>query len=56
MSKKTILLIAGIALIIIGLVGANMKIDTTWHYFGNGAVFGVGLSMLVSTLFSKNKK
>lgn len=54
--KKYLFVIVGGILMGIGLAGATMDIPTTWHYFGNGAVFGIGISMLISGLFTNKKK
>lgn len=48
--NKTIKIIVAIALMIGAIFGAQLKIDTTWHYFGTGVSFGVGLSLLICTL------
>lgn len=45
----------GAVLMIIGIVGARMKVETTWHYFGNGVVFGFGLAVVLSRFFIKPK-
>ncbi|MCO5249586.1 MAG: hypothetical protein M9887_11645 [Chitinophagales bacterium] len=45
--KLNLKLIIGIALIIVGLGGATREVDTVWHYFGTGTVFGIGLSLSV---------
>ncbi len=50
MNKRLIIIVIGILMMIAGLVGATMKVNTTWHYFGNGAVFGIGISLLVMGL------
>lgn len=52
----------GIGLICMGtgLIGLTLKIDSDFHYLGCGSLFGVGASMLGSTLSNKlqpeNKK
>lgn len=40
------------------MVSATLKIDTTWHYFGNGVLFGIGLAMVFNCLLKvlKSKK
>lgn len=54
--KKTYLFIAiSIILISAALFNFNMTIDNKGHYFGNGIVCGIGLSILV-TQFLKFKK
>lgn len=47
----------GISVICIAtsLYGLTLKIDNVGHYFGTGTVFGVGLSLLSSTLYKKYK-
>lgn len=41
MSKKAIGGL-GLVLMLAGIGAANIKVDTTWHYFGNGILFGIG--------------
>ncbi len=45
----------GLACVGTGLFGLNLKINNNGHYFGTGAVFGIGLSLLGSTLYDKAK-
>lgn len=56
--NNTTKLIAGIAVMISSMVSATLKIDTTWHYFGNGVLFGIGLAMVFNCLLKvlKSKK
>lgn len=54
--KNLFPLFIGIALLFGGIFGAQMEIDTTWHYFGNGVVFGVGLMIVASWIWKRIKK
>lgn len=38
------------------LYGMTLDINTRWHYFGNGLVFGVGISLILDILLGKIKK
>ncbi|MCZ2223688.1 MAG: hypothetical protein LC122_08660 [Chitinophagales bacterium] len=53
--RKYIKLILGIALMISSLYSATLKIETTWHYFGNGVLFGLGFALVVIQLFKLKK-
>lgn len=45
-------LIIGILLMAAGIGGATLEISTRWHYFGNGALFGIGLVLLIGSVRS----
>lgn len=53
-SKKT-KIIVGIVLIAIGGFNSTLDVGIRWHYFANGIIFGVGLSVLVLGLRAKKK-
>ncbi len=53
--KKRKNIIIGIACMAIGGFGSTLDISTQWHYFGNGIIFGVGVTLLVSGLRSKKQ-
>ncbi len=55
MSNK-IKLIIGILLMAAGIGGANLEISTKWHYFGNGALFGIGLVLFIASIKAVNRK
>lgn len=49
--KKTYVWIAiGIILIIVAIFNLNLNIDNKGHYFGNGIVCGIGLSIAATQL------
>lgn len=53
MKKETRNIIIGLLLMAGGLYGSTLKIDTPWHYFGTGTVFGIGLSLAAAELYRK---
>ncbi len=40
----------------IGLFGLTLDIDKVGHYFGNGALFGIGVSLIGSEVAKIGKK
>ncbi|HLR76509.1 MAG TPA: hypothetical protein VK106_02545 [Balneolaceae bacterium] len=46
MKSKRTKIIVGLVLMAAGGFGSTLDISTQWHYFGNGIVFGVGLTLL----------
>jgi len=46
----------GVVCIGAGLFGLTLEIDNVGHYFGTGTIFGIGLSLLSSSLYKKYKK
>lgn len=56
MSKRTRNII--IALVLMGgsIFGMTRDIDSIYHYFGNGVIFGIGLSLLVSSIYRASKQ
>lgn len=54
--KPNILLIIGIVLIIGGIGGAMVDVDTIWHYLGTGVVAGVGIIITVRAIGRMKRK
>lgn len=54
--KKTYVFIAiGIILIAASLLNFTMDIDNRGHYFGNGVLCGIGLSVVVTQIIKRGK-
>lgn len=47
---------AGLLLIAAGIFGLTLNIDTKFHYFGTGTVFGIGLALVGFSIFKKINK
>lgn len=39
----------------VGTFGSTLEIDNTYHYFANGSLFGVGLTIFISGLREKKQ-
>ncbi len=55
MKKKKTKIIVGAVCMAVGLGGSTLQVDNPMHYFGVGSIFGIGLTLLVSGIKSKNK-
>lgn len=54
--KKTYLLIGtGVILIALSVFNFTLKIDNKGHYFGNGVICGIGLSVIVVQILKLKK-
>lgn len=47
MSRNKLLMIAGVILMAVGIYAVNLDITSKYHYFTNGAFFGIGLTILI---------
>lgn len=54
--KPNILLIIGIVLIIGGIGGAMVDVDTIWHYIGTGLMSGVGIVITLRAIGRMKRK
>lgn len=56
MKKTYFFILLGLAMMAGGLFGLTLKIDVHMHYFGNGVIFGVGLSILINSIIRLKRK
>lgn len=55
--KKNLLFIGlGVVLMAVSFYNFTFKIDNKGHYFGNGIICGIGLSILVVQFLKRRKK
>lgn len=47
MKRTYLLIVLGIVLIAIALFDTSLKIENKGHYFGNGVIAGIGISVLI---------
>ncbi|MCO6496197.1 MAG: hypothetical protein J5I50_00905 [Chitinophagaceae bacterium] len=55
MKRTTLLIAVGILMMIAALVNFNLDIDNKGHFFGNGVIFGIGISLIVAQILKMRK-